>query len=102
MQLIHNWLENGRLEQLPHNFFLRRLPSILRRYVEKSEGPDFVEGVEFEFLDLLKINSTKYLLTLDNSPRLNSILTVFVDFASPGRHRGMSGLYVKHNSFEQR
>ena len=62
---------------------------------------DFVQGVNFEFIDSLKNNGTKNLLFYDNSCEEISKSKGFVDIATTGRHRGLSTIYIKHNRFHQ-
>ena len=57
--------------------------------------------VHFEFLDSLKNNGTKYLLTFDNSCEEICNSKAFVDFATAGSNRGLSTIYIKHNLFYQ-
>ena len=63
------------------------------------ENFEFVLGVNFEFIDSLKNNGTKYLLTFDNSCEEIFNAKAFVDIATAGRHRGLSTIYIKHNPF---
>ena len=62
---------------------------------------EFVQGVNFEFVDSLKNNGTKYLLKFDNSCEEFCTSKAFVDIATAGRHRGLSTIYIKHNLFHQ-
>ena len=66
------------------------------------ENLEFVRGVNFEFIDSLKNNGTKYLVIFDNSCEDICISKVFVDIATAGRHRGLSTIYIEHNLFHQR
>ena len=59
---------------------------------------EFAQGINFEFIDSLKNNGTKYLL-ISCEEVCNS--KVFVDIATAGRHRGLSTVYIKHNLFHQ-
>ena len=61
----------------------------------------FVQGVNFEFIDSLKKNGTKYLLFFDDACEQICISKAFVDFAIAGRHRGRSTIYINHNFFHQ-
>ena len=70
----------------------------MEKEVEKLE---FVRGVNFEFIDSLKNNGTKYLLIFDNSCEEICNSKAFVDLATAGRHRGLSTIYIKHNLFHQ-
>ena len=62
---------------------------------------EFVQGVNFEFIDSLKNNGTKYLLIFDDSCEEICNSKAFVDIATAGRHRGLSTIYIKHNLFYQ-
>ena len=61
----------------------------------------FVRAVNFEFIDWLKNNGTKYLLIFDDSCEEICNSKAFVDIATTGRHRGLSTIYIKHNLFHQ-
>ena len=63
------------------------------------ENLEFVQGVNFEFIDSLKKNSTKYLLIVDVSCEKICNSKAFVDIATAGRHRGLWTIYIKHNFF---
>ena len=54
-----------------------------------------------EFINSLKNNGTKYLLTFDDSCAGMCNSKEFVDIATAGRHRGFSTIYIKHNLFHQ-
>ena len=62
---------------------------------------EFVQGVNFEFIDSLKNNGTKYLLIFDDSCEEICNSKAFVDIATAGRHRGLSTIYIEHNLFYQ-
>ena len=68
---------------------------------KEIEFLEFVRGVNFEFIDSLKNNDTKYLLSLDHSCGVICTSKTFVDSATAGRHRGLSTIYNKHNLFHQ-
>ena len=65
------------------------------------ESLELVRGVNFEFIDSLKNNGTKYLLISDDSCEEIFSSKAFVDIATAGRHRGFSATYIKHNLFHQ-
>ena len=67
----------------------------------KIESLEFVRGINFEFIDSLKNNGTKYLLTFDKSCDEICNSKAFVDLATAGRHRGPSTIYIKHNLFHR-
>ena len=54
------------------------------------ENLKFVRGVNFELIDSLKNNGTKYLLTFDDSYEKIRNSKAFVDIAAAGRHWGLS------------
>ena len=60
-----------------------------------------VRCVNFEFRDSFKNNGTKYLLFFDDSCQKIGNSKAFVDFATAGRHRGLSTIYIKPNLFPQ-
>ena len=68
---------------------------------KEIENLEFVQGVNFEFIDSLKNNGTKYLLIFDDSCEEICNSKAFVDIATAGRHRGLSTIYIKHNLFHQ-
>ena len=62
---------------------------------------EFVQGVNFEFIDLLQNNGTKYLLLFDDSSEVICNSKAFVDIATARTHRGPSTINIKHNLFHQ-
>ena len=62
---------------------------------------EFVQGVNFEFIDSIKNNGTKYLLKLDDSCEEMCNSEAFVDIATAGRHRDLSTIYNKQKFFRQ-
>ena len=62
---------------------------------------EFVQGVNFEIIDSLKNNGTKYLLISDDSCEENCNSKAFVDIATARGHRGLSTIYINHNFFHQ-
>ena len=66
---------------------------------KEFENLEFVQGVNFEIIDSLKNNVTKYLLIFDDSCEEICNSKAFVDIASAGRHRDT--IYIKHNLFHQ-
>ena len=68
---------------------------------KQIENLEFVQGVSFEFIDSLKNNGTKYLLTFDDSCEEICNSKAFLDLTTTGRHRGLSTIYIKHNLFHQ-
>ena len=73
-------------------------PDVMQKEVESFV---FVQCVNFEFIDSLKNNGTKYLLILDDSGDEICNSNAYVDIATAGRHRRLSTIYIKHNLFHQ-
>ena len=67
----------------------------------QNESLEFVQGVNFEYVDSPKNNGLKYLLTLDYSYGDIRNSKAFSDFATSGRHRGLSNFYIGHKMFHQ-
>ena len=65
------------------------------------ENLEFVQGVDFEHIDSLKNNGTKYLLLFDDSCEEICNSKDFVDNATAGRFRGLSAIYIKNKLFPQ-
>ena len=68
---------------------------------KEIENLKYVRGVNFEFIDSLKNNGTKYLLIFDDSCEEICDSKAFVYIATALRHRGLSTIYIKHNLFHQ-
>ena len=68
---------------------------------KEVENFEFVRGVNFEYLDSIKKNGTKYLLIFDDSCEEICNSKAFVDIATAGRNRRLSTIYIKHNLFHQ-
>ena len=66
---------------------------------KEIENLEFVQGVNFEFIDSLKNKGTKYLLIFDISSGEICNSKALVDIATAGRHRGLTTIYIKHNPF---
>ena len=68
---------------------------------KEIENLEFVQSVNFEFIDSLKNNATKYLLIFDDSREEIFNSKAFVHIATAGRHRALSTIYIEHNLFHQ-
>ena len=68
---------------------------------QESEKLEFVQGVNFEFIDSLKNNCRNFLLFFDNSCEEICISKAFIDFATAGSYRGSSRIDTKHYVFHQ-
>ena len=68
---------------------------------KEVEDLEFVQCVNFDFIDSSKNNGTKYLLTFDDSCEEICNSKAFVDNTTAGRHRGLSTIYIKLSLFYQ-
>ena len=59
----------------------------------------FIPGVDFQFIQSLPNNGTKYLLIFDDFCEEISSSKNFVKIGTAGRHKGQSTIYVKAESF---
>ena len=102
-QLIYNWLKNGTFQQNFDKiyFFYQQSQPLYDVMQKEIETLEFVQGANFEFIDSLKNNGTKYLLICDDSCEEVCISKAFVNIATAGRHRGPSTIYIKHTLFHQ-
>ena len=68
---------------------------------KEIENLEFLQRVNFEIIDSLKNNGTKYLLKFDDSCEEICNSKAFVDIATAGRHCGLSTICIKHNLSHQ-
>ena len=103
LQFVYSWLKIGAFQpKCGKIYFFYQLCQPLYDVMQKEiENLEFVRGVNFEFFDSLKNNGTKYLLVFDHSCEEKCSSKTFVDFATSGKHRGLSTIYIKHNPFHQ-
>ena len=68
-QLIYNWLKIGTFQpKFDKIYFFYQHCQLLYDVMQKEiENLEFVQAVNFEFIDSLKNNGTKYLLIFDDS-----------------------------------
>ena len=102
-QLNYNWLKIGTFQPKFDKiyFFYQHSQPLYDAMQKEIENLEFVQGVNFEFIDSLKNNGTQYLLIFDDSCEEICNSKAFVDIATAGRHRGLSTIYIKHNIFHQ-
>ena len=68
---------------------------------KEAENLECVQGVNFEIIDSLKNNGTKYLLIFDDSSEEICKSEAFVDVDTAARHPGLSTICSKHKLFHQ-
>ena len=103
-QLISNWLKIGTFQPKFAKFTsFKKHSQPLYNVMQKKEIEilEFVQGVNFEFIDSLKNNGKKYLLMFDDFDEEICNSKAFVDIACAGRRRGLSTIYFKHKLFQQ-
>ena len=85
-QLIYNWLKIGTFQpKFDKIYFFYQHSQPLYDVMQKEiENLEFVQGVNFEFNDSLKINGTKHLLLFDDSWEETCNSKAFVDIATAG------------------
>ena len=102
-QPIYNWLKIGTFQPKfdKIDFFYQHSKPLYDVKQKEIENLEFVRWVNFEFIDSLKNNGTKYSIIFDDSCEKTSNPKAFVDLATAGRHRCLSAIYIKHNLFHQ-
>ena len=102
-QLIYNWLKIGTFQPKFDNlyFFHQHFQPLYGVMQKGIDNIECVQGVNFEFIDSLKNNDTKYFLIIDDSCEQICNSKAFVDIATTVRHRGLRTIYIKHNLFHQ-
>ena len=102
-QLIYSWLKIGTFQpKFDKIYFFYQHSQPLYNVMQKEiKNLEFLQGVNFGFIDSLKNNGTKYLIIFDDSCEEICNSKAFVDIATAGRHRGLSTIYIKHNLFHQ-
>ena len=97
-QLIYNWLKIGTFQPKFDKiyFFYQHSQPFYNVMQKEIKNLEFVQRVNFEFIDSLKNNGTKHLLIFADSCEENCNSKAFVDIANGGKHRGVSTIYIKH------
>ena len=95
--LTHEWLKVGTFQRKYDkiSFFYQHLQPLFLVMQKEMDNLEFVQGVHFELINFLKINSTKYLLIFDSSCAEICNSEEFVDIATAGKHRGFSTIDIK-------
>ena len=68
---------------------------------KETENLEYVQGVNFNFIDFLENNGINYSLNYDDSSQEICASTEFEKIAVAGRHRGLDTIYIKHNLFHK-
>ena len=99
LQLAQKW-------NLPTKFwqnvlFYQHSPTLYDIMQKEIENLEFVQGVNFQYMDSFKNNGTKNLLIFHDSCEEICNSKAIVDIATAGKHRGLSTFYIKNNLFHQ-
>ena len=101
--IFYNWLKKGtfqpKLDKI--NVYYQHSQTLFGVMQKEIENLEFVQCVNFEFIDSLKNNGTEYLLIFDDSCEEICNSQAIVDYATAGRNRGLSNIYIKRNLFHQ-
>ena len=102
-QLIYNWLEIGTFQpKFDKIYFFYQHSQLFYDVMQMEiENFEFVKRVNFEIIDSIKNNATKYLLIFDGSCEEICNSKAFDDIATTGSHRDLSTIYIKHNLYHQ-
>ena len=88
-QFIYNWLKIGTFQRKYDKvYFFYQHSQPLYKMMQK----EIVQGVNFQLIDSLKNNGTKYWLIFGDSWEEICKSKAFVDIATAGRHRAQSTL----------
>ena len=99
--LIFEWLKIGTFQpKFDKIFYFYQHYQPLYGQMQRK-NLKFIQGVDFEMIENLPNNGTKYLLIFDDSCEEISNSKQFVKVATAGRHRGLNTIYIKHNLFHQ-
>ena len=97
LQLAENW--NISTKDRQNSLFYQHSQPLYGVIQKEIENLKFVRGVDFEFIDSLKTNGTKYLLILDESCEEICNSKALVEIATARRHWSVTTIYIKHNIF---
>ena len=95
--LIHDWIIIGTFQPDFDQiyYFYQHYQSLDELMSKNIKNIHFIQGVDFEFIQSLPNNGTKYLLIFDDSCELEiSSSKEFVKMATAGRHKGLSTIYI--------
>ena len=94
-QLIYNCLKNGTFQTKfdKIDFFNQHSQPLYDVMRNKINNLEFLQSLNFEFMDSLKNNGTKYLLIFDEGAEEILKSKAFVNFASAGKHCSLSFSY---------
>ena len=102
-RLIFDWLKIGTFQPEFDKiyYFYQHYQPLYGLMKEKIKNIEFINGVDFQFIEKLPNNGKNYLLIFDDSCEEIFNSKEFVKVATAGRHRGLNTIYIKHNLFHK-
>ena len=102
-RLIFDWLKIGTFQPEFDKiyYFYQHYQPLYGLMKEKIKNIEFINGVDFQFIEQLPNNGKNYLLIFDDSCEEIFNSKEFVKVATAGRHRGLNTIYIKHNLFHK-
>ena len=93
---IHDWIIIGTFQPDFDKiyYFYQHHQSLYGLMSKNIKNIQFHQGVDFEFIQSLPNNGTKYLLIFGDSCEEISSSKEFVKMATAGRHKGLSTIYI--------
>ena len=82
-------------------YFYKHFQPIYDTMMQSIADIEFIQGVDFDLIDNLPADGTKYLLLFDDSMDILSKSEKFNGIATAGRHRNLNCVYIKHNLFHK-
>ena len=82
-------------------YFYKHFQAIYDTMIQSITDIEFIQGVDFDLIDNLPADGTKYLLIFDDSLDILSKSEKFNGIATAGRHRNLNCVYIKHNLFHK-
>ena len=102
-RLIFDWLKIGTFQPEFDKiyYFYQHYQPLYGLMKEKVKNIEFINGIDFQFIEQIPNNGKNYLLIFDDSCEEIFNSKEFVKVATAGRHRGLNTIYIKHNLFHK-
>ena len=78
-------------------YFYKHFQRIYDTMMQSIAGIEFIHGLDFELIENLPADGTKYLLIFDDSLESLSKSEKLNEIATAGRHQNLNCVYIKHN-----
>ncbi len=102
-RLIFDWLKIGTFQPEFDKiyYFYQHYQPLYGLMKDKVKNMEFINGINFQFIEQIPNNGKNYLLIFDDSCEEIFNSKEFVKVATAGRHRGLNTIYIKHNLFHK-